>query len=90
MSRTTITAALAMALVFSASGVALAQDGQPADPVTNPNSGEVSDTLIPQADARAVFDEHVRALNACEWGNLLAQYPNDAEIHLPGGTVVKG
>ena len=90
MSRTTIAAALGMALVFSAAGAALAQDGQPADPVTNPNSGEVSDTLVPQADARAVFDEHVRALNACEWGNLLAQYPNDAEVHLPGGTVVKG
>ncbi len=37
-----------------------------------------------------MYQEHVRALNACEWGALLAQYPNDAEIHLPEGTVVKG
>lgn len=92
MSRTTITAsaALAMALAFAAAGAALAQDGQPADPVTNPNTGEVSDTLIPQASAYDTYVEHIRALNACEWGALMAQYPNDAEVHLPGGTVVAG
>jgi hypothetical protein len=81
---------LALALALSVSSLALAQDGEPADPAENPNTGEVSDTLISQDGALAVYDEHIRALNACEWGALLAQYPNDAEIHLPGGTVVKG
>ena len=92
MSRTriTISGLLAMAMAISASSFAVAQDGEAADPAENPNTGEVSDTLIPQDGALAVYQEHVRALNACEWGALLAQYPNDAEIHLPEGTVVKG
>lgn len=92
MSRTTIMTAgvLATALAFSVAGAALAQDGVPADAVTNPDTGEVSDMLVPQANAYDTYVEHVRALNACEWGALLAQYPNDAEVHLPGGTVVSG
>lgn len=92
MSRTTITTAgvLATALALSTVGAAMAQDTVSADPVTNPNTDEVSDALVPQDGALAVYEEHIRALNACEWGALLAQYPNDAEIHLPGGTVVKG
>lgn len=45
---------------------------------------------MPQADAYAVYAEHIRALNACDWVAILAQYPDDAEIHLSGGLVVKG
>ena len=92
MSRTTVTGAwlMAAALALSVAGAALAQDGEPADAIENPNTGEVSDTLVPQASAYDTYAEHIRALNACEWGALLAQYPNDAEIHLPGGTVVRG
>lgn len=81
---------LALALMVPAAGAAFAQEGEPATPVTNPNTQEVSDTLIPQADAYAVYAEHIRALNACEWGAILAQYPDDAEIHLSAGEVVKG
>lgn len=92
MTRTTIklTGVLALALAFSATSATLAQDGEPADPITNPNTGEISDTLIPQATAYDTYAEHIRALNACEWGALLAQYPNDAEVHLSGGTIVRG
>jgi hypothetical protein len=92
MSRTKIahSGLLAVALALAGSSFAVAQDGEAADPAENPNTGEVSDTLVAQDGALAVYDEHIRALNACEWGALLAQYPNDAEIHLPGGTVVKG
>ena len=92
MSRSSVTAAgtLALALAFSASSLVLAQDGEAADPVENPNTGEVSDTLIAQDGALAVYDEHIRALNACEWGALLAQYPNAAEVHLSDGNVVRG
>src|SRR3990172_6852490 len=65
-------------------------EGEPAAAVTNPNTQEVSDTLIPQANAYEVYAEHIRALNACDWVAILAQYPDDAEIHLSGGLVVKG
>jgi hypothetical protein len=30
------------------------------------------------------------ALNHCDWSRILAQYPDDAQINLPGGTVVSG
>ncbi len=92
MSRTQMVTAgaLAAALSLSLVGTALAQDGEPADPVQNPNTGEVSDTLIAQDGALAVYQEHVNVLNACDWLGLMAQYPNDAEVHLPGGTVVQG
>lgn len=43
-----------------------------------------------QPTPRAVVDEHVAALNACDWNRLMAQYPADAEILLPGGEVVQG
>ncbi|MEM7797925.1 MAG: hypothetical protein AAF633_01940 [Chloroflexota bacterium] len=63
---------------------------QAADSVTNPNTGEVSDTLVPQAGSVAVYEEHIRVLNDCDWIGLMAQYPNDSEIHLSDGTVLKG
>src|SRR5260370_42399153 len=43
-----------------------------------------------QPSAQAVLDEHLDALNHCDWNRLDAQYPDDAQINLPGGTVVKG
>jgi len=39
---------------------------------------------------RAVMDEHLDALNRCDWGRLMAQYPPEVEIFLPGGGVIKG
>jgi hypothetical protein len=86
----TLSAMLALAVALSASSLAAAQEGEPADPVENPNTGEVADTLMPQDGALAVYEEHIRVLNDCDWLGLMAQYPNDAEIHLPEGTVVKG
>lgn len=46
--------------------------------------------LKKQATAQAVLDEHFAALNACDWDRLLAQYPDEAQINLPNGTIVKG
>jgi hypothetical protein len=46
--------------------------------------------LKKQATAQAVLDEHLDALNHCDWNRIVAQYPDDAQINLPGGTVVKG
>jgi len=43
-----------------------------------------------QSTPQAVLDEHLDALNKCDWNRLLAQYPEDAQINLPGGTIVKG
>jgi hypothetical protein len=91
MPRTTIMTAgvLATALAFSAAGAALAQDGEAADPVTSAN-GEVSDTLVPEDGSLAVYQKHVEVLNACDWVGLMAQYPNDVELHLPRGAVIMG
>ena len=43
-----------------------------------------------QPTAKKVLDEHMDALNHCDWNRLVAQYPKDAEIHLPDGVVIKG
>jgi hypothetical protein len=43
-----------------------------------------------QPSAQAVLDEHIDALNHCDWSRLLAQYPDDAQINLPGGAIVSG
>ena len=46
--------------------------------------------LKKQPTAQAVLDEHFAALNACDWDRLMAQYPDDAQVNLPNGTIVKG
>src|SRR3984957_5947807 len=43
-----------------------------------------------QSTAQAVLDEHMDALNHCDWNRIVAQYPDDAQINLPGGAVVAG
>jgi hypothetical protein len=43
-----------------------------------------------QANARAVVDEHLDALNKCDWTRLVAQYPADVQFFLPGGQTIKG
>ena len=43
-----------------------------------------------QPTPQAVVDEHLAALNNCNWNRLMAQYPVDVEIFLPGGVVIKG
>ncbi len=46
--------------------------------------------LKKQASVQKVIDEHIDALNKCDWNRLMAQYPNDVEIHLPDGTIKRG
>jgi hypothetical protein len=46
--------------------------------------------LKKQANAKAVVDEHMDALNRCDWNRVMAQYPDNAEFFLPGGQVIKG
>lgn len=61
-----------------------------AQPVANPHTGERTSTLVAQPGAIAVYEEHVRALNAGEWEGQLQQFPNSAEVHLKGGVVLRG
>lgn len=46
--------------------------------------------LAPQPTAQAVVDEHLAALNACDWDRLMAQYPDDVHFILPGGVWIEG
>jgi len=46
--------------------------------------------LKKQPTAQAVLDEHFAALNACDWDRLVAQYPEDAQVNGPNGTIIKG
>ena len=43
-----------------------------------------------QPTPTAVVDEHLDALNRGDWNRLMAQYPDDVEIFLPGGVVIRG
>jgi len=57
-------------------------------------ASQTSATKLPpikrQATPKAVVDEHLEAINRCDWTRLMAQYPADVEFFLPGGQVVKG
>jgi hypothetical protein len=46
--------------------------------------------LKKQATPQAVVDEHLDALNKCDWNRLMAQYPENYQLNLPDGVVVKG
>src|ERR1700720_2415 len=46
--------------------------------------------LKKQPTPQAVIDEHVDALNKCDWNRIMAQYPADYQLNLPDGMVVKG
>src|ERR1041384_201003 len=46
--------------------------------------------LKKQPSVQKVIDEHLDALNRCDWNRLMAQYPNDVEIHLPDGQLIRG
>jgi hypothetical protein len=61
-----------------ATGAALAADAQALPPMKK------------QPSAKKVLDEHMDALNKCDWNRLMAQYPKDVEFHLPDGQVLKG
>ena len=43
-----------------------------------------------QPTANAVVEEHLDALNSGDWNRLMAQYPDDVEIYLPDGVVIRG
>lgn len=42
------------------------------------------------ATPQEIVDEHLDALNQGDWDRAMAQYPEDVEIFLPDGVLVKG
>jgi ketosteroid isomerase-like protein len=46
--------------------------------------------LKPQPTPKTVVDEHLDALNRGDWNRLMAQYPDEVEIFLPAGIVIRG
>ena len=59
-----------------------------------PSVGFAEDMKLPplqrQPTPQAVINEHLDALNKCDWARLMAQYPADYQLNLPDGVVVKG
>lgn len=43
-----------------------------------------------RATPQAVVDEHLDAINKCDWTRLMAQYPPNVEFYSPGGEVTVG
>ena len=46
--------------------------------------------LVPQPSPQQVVDEHLDALNECDWKRLMAQYPPEVRIILPDGAEAIG
>lgn len=69
-------------IYFLLAGLAVAVSAQAAEPMKLP-------PMKKQPTPQKVLDEHLNALNACDWNRLVTQYPKDAEIHLTDGVVLK-
>lgn len=59
---------------------------QPAAPAKGQALPAIKRLKTPQA----VVDEHLDAINKCDWQRVMAQYPPEVQFFLPGGQVVKG
>ena len=46
--------------------------------------------LVPQASPQQVVDEHLDALNKCDWVRLMAQYPPEVLIIVADGASFSG
>lgn len=66
----------------------------PQQPASGARKPESAATGLPpikrQPSPKAVVDEHLAAINACDWERVMAQYPPEVQFFLPGGQVVKG
>lgn len=58
------------------------------------NPGSAQNMPLPptstQETVRAIVDEHIDALNHCDWNRVMAQFPDDVTFMLPNGTNVQG
>ncbi len=62
--------------------------GQATGPATS--AAQAMPPLKRLKNPQAVVDEHLDAINKCDWQRLMAQYPPEVQVFLPGGQVVKG
>ena len=46
--------------------------------------------LVPQPSPQQVVDEHLEALNVCDWDRLMAQYPPEVLIIIADGASFRG
>lgn len=44
----------------------------------------------PHASPQAVVDEHLAGLNRCDFDRLMALYPPEVHLFLPGGQIIEG
>ena len=95
MKRLILAALVVVALAASATLAYAGSGGIPAKytaiSVTNPNNpAQVSDQLVREKTPLAVYEQHITALNNCDWAGLLQQYPDQYQLRLPGGGLVSG
>ena len=96
--RRVIVAALVIVALAASATVAYAGSGgwdhhkYTAISVTNPNNpAQVSDKLVREKTPLKVFQQHIKALNACDWLGLMRQYPDSYQLRQGGpGAIVKG
>ena len=88
--------AVAVACLAALTAAASTQPAAPSRPAASSTASATSGDVrtlpaIRRLDSpKAVVDEHVAAINACDWQRLMAQYPPEVQFFLPGGQVVKG
>jgi hypothetical protein len=81
---------LMVSMVSTFDGNALVYNQYTAKAVTNSLTGEVSDTLVRESTPDAVLAQHLKALNACDWKGLMAQYPDQYELRGGGQSLTSG
>jgi hypothetical protein len=81
--RSTLFAAICLSLAFATPQACFAQAAATS---ASPKLPALQARSTPQA----VVDEHLDALNKCDWTRLMAQYPADAQFFLPLGQTIVG
>ena len=84
--------AIAVVVLGSVAGVASVGQGAAsgAPDSSSDDGGATRPKLVRQPTPEAVVAEHVDALNKCDVDRLMAQYPKNVAILLPGGVTVEG
>lgn len=61
-----------------------------ASPAATPAFSDELPALVPQPSPQQVVDEHLDALNKCDWNRLMAQYPPEVLIVIADGASFRG
>ena len=84
ITRGTLFAAFCLSLAIATAQACLAQAA------TVKSASPKLPALQARSTPQAVVDEHLDALNKCDWTRLMAQYPADAQFFLPLGQTIVG